>query len=163
LRSRPEGTAAFRAPWGWVLLNWGGRGLRELRIRARKPRGGVRDPLPASIARAVRRALRGLPFRPPRYDLDGMTPFQRKVLLELSRLPSGRLITYGGLAKRIGRPRASRAVGQAVGRNPIPLLIPCHRVVAARNGIGGFSSGLSLKQKMLKNEGFTVNYGRKVL
>jgi methylated-DNA-[protein]-cysteine S-methyltransferase len=81
------------------------------------------------------------------------TPFQRRVWEELRRIPRGQAISYKELAERIGNPKASRAVGQANGRNPIPLIIPCHRVIAADGGLGGFSSGLDHKRWLLHHEG----------
>lgn len=81
------------------------------------------------------------------------TPFQRRVWQELQRIPRGQAISYKELAQRIGNPKACRAVGQANGRNPIPLIIPCHRVIAADGGLGGFSSGLERKRWLLRHEG----------
>ncbi len=81
------------------------------------------------------------------------TPFQLRVWQELRRIPRGQTISYGELARRVGNPKASRAVGQANGRNPIPLIIPCHRVIAADGSLGGYSSGLDRKQWLLHHEG----------
>jgi methylated-DNA-[protein]-cysteine S-methyltransferase len=81
------------------------------------------------------------------------TPFQRQVWQELRRIPRGQAISYKELAQRVGNPKASRAVGQANGRNPIPLIIPCHRVIAADGSLGGFSSGLDKKRWLLRHEG----------
>ncbi len=81
------------------------------------------------------------------------TPFQRRVWQELQRIPRGQAISYKELAHRVGNPKASRAVGQANGRNPIPLIIPCHRVIAADGSLGGFSSGLDRKRWLLRHEG----------
>lgn len=84
------------------------------------------------------------------------TVFQRSVWEELGRIEAGATVTYGELADRIGRPRAARAVGNAVGANPLPLLIPCHRVTAA-GGLGGFGdqspAALTLKRRLLEHEG----------
>lgn len=79
-------------------------------------------------------------------------PFHRQVLKEVARIPYGATKTYGELAHRIGAPRAARAVGAANARNPLPLIIPCHRVLA-RNGLGGYGGGLELKKKLLILEG----------
>jgi methylated-DNA-[protein]-cysteine S-methyltransferase len=89
-----------------------------------------------------------------RMQLDG-TPFQREVWAELTRIPYGETISYGELALRVGRPRGPRAVGQANGRNPIAIIVPCHRVVAS-NGIGGYGGGLNCKRALLALEGVTA-------
>jgi methylated-DNA-[protein]-cysteine S-methyltransferase len=87
-------------------------------------------------------------------ELDG-TDFQREVWTELTRIPYGETISYGELARRVGRPSAPRAVGQANGRNPIPVIVPCHRVLAS-NGIGGYGGGLKVKRQLLAVEGVTA-------
>jgi methylated-DNA-[protein]-cysteine S-methyltransferase len=87
-------------------------------------------------------------------ELDG-TPFQREVWSELSRIPYGQTIIYGELARRVGRPNGPRAVGQANGRNPVPIIVPCHRVLAS-NGIGGYGGGLKVKRALLAIEGVTA-------
>jgi methylated-DNA-[protein]-cysteine S-methyltransferase len=87
-------------------------------------------------------------------ELDG-TDFQREVWTELARIPYGETISYGELARRVGRPSAPRAVGQANGRNPIPVIVPCHRVLAS-NGIGGYGGGLKVKRALLAVEGVTA-------
>ena len=88
-----------------------------------------------------------------RLDLRHTTPFQRRVLLAAARVPAGQVVSYGEIARRIGQPRGSRAVGQALGQNPIPIVIPCHRVVAAGERIGGYGGGLGIKRKLLRLEG----------
>lgn len=75
-------------------------------------------------------------------------PFQKRVLDQVVQIPYGQTTTYGTIARTIGQPGAARAVGTANGRNPLPLIIPCHRVVAT-NGLGGYGGGLPLKQKLL--------------
>ncbi len=80
------------------------------------------------------------------------TAFQHAVWRTMTKIPGGKTLSYGDLARRIGNPRAARAVGTACGANPVPLLVPCHRIVAA-NGLGGFSSGLKIKKALLKREG----------
>src|SRR5438094_149014 len=88
-----------------------------------------------------------------RLDLRHTTPFQRRVLMAAARVPAGQVVSYGDIARRIGQPRGSRAVGQALGQNPIPIVIPCHRVVAAGERIGGYGGGLGIKRKLLRLEG----------
>ncbi len=88
-------------------------------------------------------------------DLSGVHgPFHRRVLERLARLPFGRVISYGELASRSGSPRGARAVGAAMAANPIPVVIPCHRVIESRGKLGGYSSGgLSTNKKLLAHEG----------
>ncbi|MBO4633018.1 MAG: MGMT family protein, partial [Lentisphaeria bacterium] len=84
------------------------------------------------------------------------TPFHRKVWQELCKIPYGEAATYGEIAVRIGMPGGARAVGQACHRNPIPILIPCHRVVAANRSPGGYGGGLELKLRLLDLEGIAL-------
>jgi len=93
--------------------------------------------------------------RPARIDLDGITGLRRKVCEALVEVPAGETVTYAELARRIGHPGACRSVGSAVARNPLPLLIPCHRVLRGDGGLGGFTAGggIELKRRMLELEG----------
>ncbi len=86
-------------------------------------------------------------------DLLWGTPFERDVWKALQTIPYGQCVSYQWVAIQIGRPRATRAVGNAVGNNPIPILIPCHRVIRKDGSLGGFSSGLPIKRALLKIEG----------
>jgi methylated-DNA-[protein]-cysteine S-methyltransferase len=90
-------------------------------------------------------------------DLDALPPFRRKVLEVVHTIPAGETLSYGEVAVAVGSPGAARAVGQALGRNPFPIVIPCHRVLAAGGRIGGFTAegGVSVKAKMLAAEGVT--------
>ena len=85
-------------------------------------------------------------------DLSKLTDFERDVLNETRKIPYGTVKTYTGLAEMVGRPKAVRAVGNALRKNPVPIVIPCHRVVG-KNGVGGYSSGRGIKEKLLKLEG----------
>jgi O-6-methylguanine DNA methyltransferase len=88
-------------------------------------------------------------------DLSSITPFQRRVLEETRRVPRGRVSTYAEIAKRIGSPKAVRAVGQALRRNPIPIVVPCHRIIASDGSLGGYGGNLrdARKIELLKLEG----------
>ena len=94
---------------------------------------------------------RKVEFRFP-VDPGACTDFQRDVWEAASRIPYGQLRSYGWLANEIGRPRAARAVGQALGANRLPIIIPCHRVVRSDGGLGGFSGGLHWKEKLIELE-----------
>ena len=87
----------------------------------------------------------------PRSEFPG-TEFQRKVWKAVEKIPFGETRSYGEIAMQIGHPRASRAVGAACGKNPMPLFIPCHRVVSS-NGIGGYSDNIEIKKTLLRLEG----------
>jgi len=80
------------------------------------------------------------------------TDFQKKVWKELAKVPYGETISYGELAERIGNPRAGRAVGMASGKNPVPIIIPCHRVIGKNGTLTGFGGGLDVKQALLDLE-----------
>jgi methylated-DNA-[protein]-cysteine S-methyltransferase len=87
------------------------------------------------------------------YDLTGLPAFQQEVLHELVRIPYAETSTYGALAARIGRPRAARAVGGALNRNPVPIVVPCHRIVGSTGSLVGYGGGLHRKQALLELEG----------
>lgn len=84
-------------------------------------------------------------------------PFRRRVLDELARIPSGEVVTYGGLAARAGRPGAARAAGSACARNPVPLIVPCHRVVPGSGGVGSYAGGAHRKRALLAMEGAVLD------
>ena len=85
-------------------------------------------------------------------DLANYTEFQRAVWRIVQTIPEGKTHSYGWVARKIGRPRAARAVGQALRRNPYPGFIPCHRVIKSDGSLGGFSKGIDSKAKLLKRE-----------
>jgi len=86
-------------------------------------------------------------------DLRGLAPFTVTVLGELAKVPYGHTATYGELATRAGRPRAARAVGMVMNRNPIPIVLPCHRIVGASGDLVGYGGGLERKEQLLRLEG----------
>ncbi len=93
----------------------------------------------------------------PPLDLAAGTPFQQRVWKALQRIPAGQTRSYSQIGKMIRKPRATRAVGSACGANPIPVLIPCHRVLRRGGGLGGFSAGLPWKTRLLACEGVQTN------
>jgi methylated-DNA-[protein]-cysteine S-methyltransferase len=86
-------------------------------------------------------------------DLRGAAPFTAEVLDQLARVPYGQTATYGELASRVGHPRAARAVGTVMNRNPVPIVLPCHRVVGASGSLVGYGGGLERKEQLLRLEG----------
>jgi len=111
-------------------------------------------PMAQVLAQELHDYLKGMCVRFCHYPLvwDGITGFEKKVLLGLGDVPYGQTSSYGELARRIGFPRAARAVGQALKRNPWPVLIPCHRVIGKEGGLRGFSSGSAWKRILLRIE-----------
>ena len=106
---------------------------------------------------AVEQILAGQkPKALPPLDFSSGTEFQQRVWHAMTKIPFGQTSSYGELAGVIGKPDAVRAVGGACGANPIPVLVPCHRVLAANHKLGGFSSGLDRKRELLKREGITL-------
>jgi methylated-DNA-[protein]-cysteine S-methyltransferase len=102
---------------------------------------------------ALKKILAGSePKKFPPLDLSG-TDFQKSVWREMQKISLGKTKSYGEIALIIGKPKAVRALGNACGKNPIPVLVPCHRVLAANKKLGGFSGGLDWKRKLLANEG----------
>lgn len=92
----------------------------------------------------------------PPLDWSGATDFQRAVWTKLLEIPRGKVWTYAELARQVGKRGAARAVGAACGANPIPVLVPCHRVVAANGRLGGYSAGVKWKRRLLKKEGHKI-------
>jgi methylated-DNA-[protein]-cysteine S-methyltransferase len=86
-------------------------------------------------------------------DLEWQAGFNRRVLRELARVPYGQVVTYGELAARAARPRAARAVGTVMNRNPLPIVLPCHRVIGANGKLVGYAGGLERKETLLRLEG----------
>lgn len=135
------------------------RGLAELRFPSRAAVGDCAAPESVQrwhklTAAAVQAILEGEAVGElPQLDLAGHSEFQQKVWAELRKLGPGETVSYGQLAATLGIPAGARAVGGACGANPIPLIIPCHRVLAANGGLGGFSGGLDWKRRLLKREG----------
>jgi methylated-DNA-[protein]-cysteine S-methyltransferase len=86
-------------------------------------------------------------------DLRGAAPFAQRVLTELAHVSYGETTTYGALAARVGAPRAARAVGTVMNRNPLPIVLPCHRVVGSNGSLTGYGGGLDVKERLLRLEG----------
>ena len=85
------------------------------------------------------------------------TQFQESVWQALLAVPYGKTVTYGDVARAIGRPRSSRPVGGAVGKNPLPIIVPCHRVIGSDGSLTGFTGGLDIKIRLLELEGHSIN------
>jgi len=153
--------------WGWVGIASSPNGLLALTLpqptqeRALEPllerwgeSPGYDDPRLDGLKKKLQRYFEGqrVVFDEP-LDLAGATSFQRRVWLAVRDIPYGETRSYADIARQIGSPRAARAVGQAMAANPVPIVVPCHRVVGSDGGLGGFGSGLNLKRRLLEMEG----------
>jgi len=152
-------------PAGQVRVELSPKGLCALRLprdrsRRRRSSSAGLDAMLRRLSRDLRDYFDGkqVKFSYP-MDLSGATNFQRAVWRALRRIPHGQTRTYAEVARGVGRPKACRAVGAACGQNPLPLLIPCHRVVASNGKRGGFSGGRGWKKFLLDLEGVGADEG----
>ena len=135
------------------------KATREKALEAIGPDAMSSDPPDAAVFEELETQLRryfageAVEFTDVALDLEGVTPFQRAALGEARRIPRGAVRSYGQVAAATGRPGAARAVGAVMASNPVCIVIPCHRVVAADGGLGGFGGGLEMKRRMLEMEG----------
>jgi O-6-methylguanine DNA methyltransferase len=163
MKSATTCTLPVRTRKGVFAARYSAKGLAGLEFpRANaSPRAKSGPAIPWPVQRwhrqtsaALARALAGnSPRRLPPLDDSSGTDFQRRVWAALRRIAPGQTRSYSQIARAIGKPRAVRAVGSACGANSIPIFIPCHRVLAANGGLGGFSAGLPWKRTLLESEG----------
>jgi methylated-DNA-[protein]-cysteine S-methyltransferase len=111
------------------------------------------DALPRPLASAIAAHLQGDPLATLRFDLDGLPDLDRAVAEAVLEIPRGQTRSYGQIARQIGQPWAAKEVGQALNQNPIPVLIPCHRVIYSDGRLGGYVFGSRAKQALLHAEG----------
>ena len=156
------GFAAFDAAMGRCAVEWSERGLTRVWL-PEAPAHRHSDEPPAEVAVAIDklRALLGgddVDLSDVEIDLDGVPEFDQRVYAVARGIPRGVTATYGELARKVGAPGAAQAVGQVMGHNRFPLVVPCHRVVAAGGGNGGFSApgGVDTKLKLLAIESVTL-------
>ena len=166
----------FETAIGRCAVAWAGRGIvavqlpqpseAQTRVRLRQRYGGLEEAAPpAAIQAAIERIITLLEGQPADLssidlDLSDSPEFNRQVYAIAREIPPGATLTYGDIAKRLGGVELSRNVGTALGQNPCPIVVPCHRVLAAGGKPGGFSAngGVVTKLKMLAIEGAAVNY-----
>lgn len=166
-----RGFALFETSLGACGIAWNARGITGLqlpetsaeatraRLRRRWP-GAVESEPPADVRCAIDQVLAllggaAVDLLDVALDLDGVPEFHRRVYEVARSIPPGRTLTYGDIARRLGVPQEAREVGQALGRNPVAIIVPCHRVLAANGRMGGFSAsgGVATKRRMLEIEG----------
>lgn len=160
--------AIFKSPWGWIGISETAKGIdaialpkgskRAIESDLRSLGGGPLEPgESARLQSASRQVLEYLAGTRETFDVpidsSRSTPFQRRVWRVLQRVPYGKLRSYQWVAARVGGLHYARAVGNAVGANPLPIVIPCHRIVGQDASLGGFSCGLPMKRKLLTLEG----------
>ena len=168
--------AIFDTAIGRCGIVWGARGIvsvqlpmgdeNKTRARLHQRHDDIAEaPPPKNVQAAIEGMVELLAGKPNDLadvvlDLDGVPEFNRGVYGIARRIPPGQTMTYGDIAKQLGGVELSRDVGQALGRNPCPIVVPCHRVLAAGNKPGGFSAngGVVTKLKMLEIEGAVVNH-----
>jgi methylated-DNA-[protein]-cysteine S-methyltransferase len=148
-------TATVETPVGPLRLVASGNGLRSVSFPGQTPPWHAVDgesPVLAEASRQLREYFDGArtEFTVP-LDLVG-TPFQLVAWRRLAEIPYGETVSYAEEARRIGRPRAVRAVGAANGRNPVPIVLPCHRVIGSDGSLTGFGGGLHVKRALLDHE-----------
>jgi methylated-DNA-[protein]-cysteine S-methyltransferase len=166
-----KGFALFETPIGTCGIAWGPRGIMGLQLpessadgtRKRLQRrwsGATERTPPAGVQRAIDRVLTLLAGETDDLgdiplDLEAAPDFHRKVYEVARTIPPGKTMTYGEIAKKLGAPHESREVGQALGRNPVAIIVPCHRVLGADGKMGGFSAngGVATKRRILEIEG----------
>ena len=129
------------------------RGSEVMRPRMQRRTGAQETLPPVQVAQAIEMMLRLLKGEPVMLnaialDLGDASQFNRRVWTITQTIAPGETLTYGEVARRIGEPSAARAVGRALGENPCPIIVPCHRVLAAGGGTGGFSGGEGVETKM---------------
>lgn len=162
----PLSFACFDTEWGWIAVMGSSAGLCRTTLPMPDEKSAIkaitrgvsairREEAFTDIKNVLINYFRGQRVEflfPMDLALEGGTSFQRDVWEATSRIPYGQLRSYGWIAAEIGRPRAPRAVGQALGVNRIPIIIPCHRVVRSDGSLGGFSGGLHWKKKLIQLE-----------
>lgn len=161
------------SPIGTLLIAGGSDAIRHIQFpkrgnkgtpgQPRRPEAGWQESARGAVGEAVRQLREYFRGRRTEFDLplelEG-TPFQRAVWRGLQEIPYGQTISYGELARRIGNPKASRAVGAANHCNPVPIVIPCHRVIGSNGKLVGFGGGLPVKEALLELETATLAASR---
>ena len=170
--SAEDSRKIFRTTWGWMGVATTSRGVATV-VLPKRSRRAVEKELTHTAWPANSEARRHLQMAQAallRYlagdsqaldlalDLPDSSSFRLKVWRTLQTIPYGRVRSYGWVARKLGQPRAARAVGAACGANPLPLVVPCHRVVAGDGSLGGFSGGLPVKKRLLRLEGILPSH-----
>ncbi len=150
-----------KSPLGALFLVFSGKTLAEIRFEGEEkpsyPRGRAPEQFTKQLGDYFSGSLKE--FHHPFLFLSG-TDFEKKVWLALGGIPYGETRTYKWLAEEVENPKASRAVGQALSRNPIPIVVPCHRVIESDGSLGGYSGGIEIKRRLLDMEYYYLAGGK---
>ena len=150
-------------PHGYLWLDFSKNGLRSISFHPKKREGIAKLMTPEKrvVLKQLRRYFckRKINFR-VKIDWQEIPEFTRKVLKETERIPYGEVCSYDEIARRIGKKSSARVVGQALAKNPIPIIIPCHRVIKKDGSLGGFAWGVKWKKKLLELEGREIIEGK---
>jgi len=128
----------------------------RIRVESRLRRPVVAGEAPAWLNRTLEQFFNTWHVDDQMVDIEDLTPFEQAALRAAARIPPGEVRSYSWVASQIGRPRAARAVGQVMARNPLPLLFPCHRVVDAQGELHNYGYGIEMKARLLKMEGYVA-------
>jgi methylated-DNA-[protein]-cysteine S-methyltransferase len=166
---KPDGFAALRSPLGTLYVTFSESGITSIAIDRGEPPAEVAARVQRRLRRQVREAKAPpwvselidvyfknwtVDFR--HVDISGLTEFEQAALRQAAQIPPGEVRSYGWIAVAIGHPQAARAVGQAMARNPVPLLYPCHRVVDSNGALHNYGYGVEMKERILRMEGYRV-------
>ncbi|MCE3224395.1 MAG: ogt [Nitrospira sp.] len=154
----------FKTPWGWIEIEASVNGITSIDLSPpTRPAASGRQPvtkdaeIEALLAEARTQLLGYFEGTRRKFslpvDCSAGTPFQRKVWKAIMRIPYGRARSYQWVATRVGGKQYARAVGMALGANPVPIVVPCHRIIAHDGSLGGFGCGLPMKRRLLTLEG----------
>ena len=150
-------TLILPSPAGLLEIHTGQKGVFRLSFLSQKEPPPQWKPPNTPLGRWLEDYREGgtRPFPWGGMDLQIGTPFEQKVWKILWEIPYGSVVSYGWVAKKLGM-KGARAIGRANGKNPLPILIPCHRVISADGSLGGYSSGIEIKTKLLRHEGINL-------
>ncbi len=153
----------FATNWGWWGVEASSRGIVQVVLPQRNPHQvrkqlGSLESAASRLAEKAARQIQEYLYGRRRHftvavDWELMSSFAREILEACAQIPYGETVSYSELARRAGKKGAARAAGQALAANPVPILVPCHRVVGADGSLGGFSGGLAMKRRLLELEG----------
>lgn len=152
----------FFSPVGNIAINSSDKGITSIQLCAKSPSSSVEMPVSALLLNARDQMLEYFAGKRVAFDLpldwSSISGFRKDVLALTNTIPYGEVRTYGNIANLLGKPNASRAVGGALSSNPLPVIIPCHRVVAASGALTGYTgaNGITTKQFLLEIEGHKI-------